>query len=138
MNEIEKFGKMMHNRARQVAGAAKDTPPELGIINGDWSLSVSSLSNPIPKGEYMVTLHLQTENTGGTLTETAVDGTHSHGPSGGHSQYQGSGVHSHTNEGPHKHVVLVGGTIRGVQPGDRVLVVWVGTEPIVVDIVVNS
>ena len=138
MKEIEKFGQMMHNRARQVAGAAKDAPPELGVINGDLSLSVSSLSNSIPKGEYMVSLHLQTANTGGQLTTTASDGLHSHGPSGGHSQYQGDGVHSHTNEGPHTHVVLVSGTIRGVQPGDRVLVIWVGTEPVVVDIVVNS
>ena len=138
MKEIEKFGQMMHNRARQVAGATKDAPPELGLINGDLSLSVSSLSNSIPKGEYMVSLHLQTANTGGQLTTTANDGTHSHGPSGGHSQYQGDGVHSHTNEGPHTHVVLVSGTIRGVQPGDRVLVIWVGTEPVVVDIVVNS
>lgn len=138
MKEIEKFGQMMNNRAREVSDAGKDTAPELGTINGDWSLSVSSLSNPIPKGEYMVTLHLQTANTGGTLTTTATDGTHSHGPSGSHSQYEGSGVHSHTNEGPHSHVVLVGATIRGVQPGDRVLVLWVGTEPVVVDIVVKS
>lgn len=138
MNEIEKFGKMMHSRAQQVAGAAMGAGPELGIINGDGSLSVSSLSNAIPKGEYMVSLHLQTANTGGQLTTTATDGLHSHGPSGSHSQYQGDGTHSHTNEGSHSHVVLVGGTIRGVQPGDRVLVIWVGTEPVVVDIVVNS
>lgn len=138
MNAIEQFGLNMTAQARRVADAGKDTAPELGIINGDWSLSVASLSNPIPKGEYMVSLHLKTENTGGQLTTTANDGTHSHGPSGGHSQYEGSGVHSHTNEGPHTHVVLVGATIRGVQPGDRVLVIWVGTEPVVVDIVVNS
>ena len=138
MNEIEKFGSLLNNRARQVADANKGTGPELGIINGDGSLSVSSLSNPIPKGEYMVSLHLKTANTGGELTKTATDGTHSHGPSGSHSQYQGDGTHSHTNEGPHSHVVLVSGTIRGVQPGDRVLVLWVGTEPVVVDIVVNS
>ena len=126
MNEIEKFGKLMNQRARQVAGAYKDAPPELGVINGDWSLSVSSLSNTIPKGEYMVTLHLKTENTNENLTITATDGAHSHVQS------------SSQVEGDHSHVVLVGETIRGIQPGDRVLVVWVGTEPIVVDIVVDS
>lgn len=138
MNAIELFGLNMTAQARRVADAGKDASPELGVINGDWSLTVGSLGNPIPKGEYMVSLHLQTLNTGEQLTITATDGLHSHGPSGEHQQSQYNGTHSHTNEGPHSHVVLVGSTIRGVQPGDRVLVIWVGTEPIVVDIVVNS
>lgn len=138
MNEIEQFGLNMTAQARRVSDAGKDASPELGTINGDFSLAVGSLGNPIPKGEYMVSLHLHTANTGEQLTTTANDGLHSHGPSGGHSQAQYDGVHSHTNEGPHTHEVLVSDTIRGVQPGDRVLVIWVGTEPVVVDIVVNS
>lgn len=138
MNAIELFGLNMTAQARRVADAGKDTSPELGLINGDWSLTVGSLGNPIPKGEYMVSLHLTTLNTNDPLTVTDIDGIHSHGPSGGHSQREGDGVHSHTNEAPHRHVVLVGSTIRGIQPGDRVLVIWVGTEPVVVDIVVNS
>lgn len=138
MSEMEKFGKMINDRSRQVAEANKDQAPELGIINKDLSLSVTSLSNPIPKGDYMVSLHLTTKNTGAVLTTTAADGLHSHGPSGSHSQQTGDGTHSHNNEGAHSHAVLVGATIRGIQPGDRVLVLWVGTEAIVVDIVTNS
>lgn len=138
MNEIERLGMTMHKRAQDVSKANKDAAPELGIINDDWSLSVSSLPNAIPKGEYMLSLHLTSKNTDEPLTKTANDGLHSHGPSGSHSQREGDGTHSHTNEGPHVHVVLVGETIRGIQPGDRVLVIWAGTEPVVVDIVVNS
>ena len=138
MKEIEKLGYMLGEEMRRTAKGQSGVCLELGVINSDLSLSVSSLKNSIPKGDYMITLHLLTKDTNEPLTVTANDGLHSHGPSGSHSQYSGSGEHSHTNEGPHTHVVLVGETIRGLLAGDRVLVAWVGTEPVVVDILISS
>jgi hypothetical protein len=42
---------------------------------------------------------ISSETTGG-------EGAHAHGPSGGHSQYEGDGVHSHpSSEGAHTHSI---------------------------------
>lgn len=97
-NAIEDLGKDMVAQMKQVIMRNSGVTVELGTIGGNMSLSVTSLKNAIPKGDYMVSLH---------LTQA-----------------------SHTINLPAK--------LRGIQVGDRVVVLWVGTEPIVVDIVVSS
>lgn len=135
MNEIEKFGKMINSRVQQVGRAVKDAPPELGVINGDLSLSVSSLKNPIPHGDYMLCRQLTLGPTNADLTVTAVDGRHTvWNPS-----WPDTPPFTVVGKGEdHSHVPLIPETMRWIKPGDRVLVAWVGTEAVVIDLVYNS
>lgn len=130
-SSIDRFGNLLAGFVRESQAAGSSPLLELGTLNADGSLSVDSLSRSIPKGEYMVGLHLQSSAGGALQTHSA---THTH--SGGeHAQMGGSGGHTHDG-GAHTHVIP--GTMRGLVAGDRVLVAWVGVEPIVIDIVVSS
>lgn len=123
-NSIEDLGKIMNSQMMNVMRANSSTPLELGKINGDMSLSVSSLGNAIPKGDYMISMRLKISDvkmkTSSVHLSTDEADDHSHG----------IGDHSHTVDLPISY--------RGIREGDRVLVAWVGTEPVVIDIVVSS
>lgn len=112
---------------------------ELGIIQDDMSLKLDKFNIPIPKSEYLVCRSLTLKNP---ITKTVSgQGTHPHGPSGEHSQYSGTGIHSHPEtEGAHVHDVICPPELMELKAGDRVLIAWVnnGTDPIVIDVVVNS
>lgn len=130
-SNLDRFGALLSGFVRETQKASNGLMLELGTLNADGSLSVDSLSRSIPKGEYMVGLHLQSSTDDALTTHPA---THTH--SGGeHAQMSGSGGHTHDG-GAHVH--LIPQTMRGLKKGDRVLVAWVGVEPIVIDIVVSS
>lgn len=59
---IERLGDTLSQRMKRSAIAAVPTTLELGIINGNLSLSVDSIGTPIPQGDYMVDLRLTHEN----------------------------------------------------------------------------
>lgn len=108
-SNIEELGKMLNTHMKNVTSRNTGITVELGTINANMALTVASLGNAIPKGDYMLSLHLKP--TGTFQTETT--------------------------EG-HTHTVTLPDKLRGLKAGDRVIVAWVGTEPIVVDIVVSS
>jgi len=115
---------------------------ELGTIQDDMSLLIDRFPDPFPAGEYLICRTLtQTEPF---TTTVEGQGQHGHGPSGGHAQYSGDGVHSHpSTEGGHVHDVVTPSKLAPLAPGDRVLVAWVnnnsdGAEPVVIDVVVDS
>ncbi len=116
---------------QRVRTAGASAALELGTVNEDLSISVDSLKGTVPKGDYLVSLHL-TVPSGDLLhsKETA----HEHN-GGGHSQYVGSGLHLH-NDGIHSHVLP--NEFRGLCPKDRVLIAWAGGQPVVVDILTSS
>ena len=100
--------------------------PELGVIGPRLSLIPDSLRKPIPKGSYLVDLTLTHPDYNVQVT------THIHqgGAHGGHQG--GSGTHNHS-DGDHTH--RIPDVFRGLQEGDRVLLVWCGNEPVVLAIV---
>lgn len=105
-SQIEELGKLMKSQMNNVFNANRGITVELGTINKNMSLSVASLGNAIPKGDYMISLHL-----------------------------------THANlkiETENKDTITLPQKLRGLQAGDRVIVAWVGTEPVVADIVVSS
>lgn len=108
---MQRLGSLLDSRMKQTSGAASKTVLEFGVINGNLSLTTDSINTPIPKGDYMISLSLT------------------------HNDYKG-----YENEGadPPKHKHRVPSVFRRIQPGDRVLVAWVGFEPIVIDIIVSS
>lgn len=105
----QRLGATLSNRMKRTADGAVPTTIELGVVNSNLSITTDGLKAPIPKGDYMVNLML----TGSRSTSTA-----SHG----------DGTHSHE----------LPGSIRGLQAGDRILVAWCGTEPVVIAIVTSS
>lgn len=129
-NSIEELGKLLNSHMQRTSSAKIGISVELGSINGNGSLVVGSLNNAIPKGEYMVsfrltlpTLLLNTKEVE-LRTEEAL-------------KTEEALEHAHTIK-KHKHEVELPVQLRGLMPGDRVLVAWVGTEPVVIDIVVSS
>lgn len=133
-SNMQRLGETLAGRMKRSASAAVPTTLELGIINGNMSLTVDSIGTPIPQGDYMVSLHL-THETYYTYNElnSSANAPHHHagGQHGGHDG--GNGSHTH-DDGLHDH--RVPSVFRRLQPGDRVLVAWVGYEPVIVDIVV--
>lgn len=109
-NPIEELGQLMNSQMKNIMKRNMGITVELGTINQNMSLSVASLGNAIPKGDYMISLHLSQES---------------------------QKIQTSTEE-EHQHDVTLPSELRGLQAGDRVIVAWVGTEPIVVDVVVSS
>lgn len=133
-SNVQRLGQTLASRMKKSAAAAIPTTLELGIINGNLSLTVDSISNPIPQADYMVALHL-THETYYSYNElnSSANAPHHHegGTHGGHTG--GNGSHTH-DDGLHDH--RAPSVFRRLEPGDRVLVAWIGYEPVIVDIVV--
>jgi hypothetical protein len=138
-NENKEFNEMARLlQGRVKALNSKHPVNDLGEIQKNMSLVTDTFPDPIPAEDYIVCRSV-CYDPAVPLTDTERDGTHPHGASGGHSQYSGSGVHSHPDsEGAHVHQVKLPEKMRGLKPGDRVLVVWVGDTPVVNDIVVRG
>ena len=133
MNNKERLGNVLDGRMKNTSNAAVPVSIELGTINSNMSLTVYSIPSQIPPEEYMISFHLSHENyyTYNELNSSA--GAPHHHAGGEHAQEGGSGSHTH-DDGLHDH--RVPSVFRRLQPGDRVLVAWVGFEPIIIDIVV--
>ena len=125
-SNLQRLGETLAGRMKRTASAAVPTTLELGTINGNLSLTVDSIGDPIPQADYMAALHLTHQDYRPEET------THTHS-GGSHSQYTGNGSHSHDG-GSHDH--RLPSTFRRLKAGDRVLVAWVGFEPVIIDIVV--
>ena len=129
------LARVMQERMKMVSYTPETV--DFGVIQSDYSLKLNQYPIPIPPEEYFVCRHLTLKKTGGTLTTTiGGDGLHNHGSSGTHGGHMGGdGSHTHTNEGPHIHKVIVPETMRGLEPGDTVIAVWVGADPVVIDLI---
>lgn len=136
-SNVQRLGATLAGRMKKTASAAVPTILELGIINGNMSLTVDSIGTPIPQADYMVSLHLthETYYSYNELYDTDMTPSRKphHHEGGTHAQYTGNGNHTH-DDGLHNH--RVPSVFRRLKPGDRVLVAWIGFEPVIVDIVV--
>ena len=141
----EGYNQMARALQKRMLDVSKTLPVlDFGVIQGDYSLLTNKYPIPLPQTDYHVCRQLTLGTAGGHLTDTIAagnpgDGTHSHGSSGeqgGHTG--GSGAHVHTDEGPHVHDVLIPEKMRWIQPGDHVLVAWVGNDPVVIDIILPA
>lgn len=131
MNQLTALAELLSARMQAVRKAGNTLLLELGRIQNDLSLSVDSLQDSIPKGDYLLSLSL-ISLTGDRLHSEAISHLHSGGE---HTQQTGNGFHTH-EDGSHTHVLPA--PLRGIKPGDRVLVVWVGGQPIVTNIITGS
>lgn len=126
---MNRLGSVLSGRMNKTARENVPTTLELGVINNDMSLTTDGLSGRIEPRDYMVDIRLASDSC---KTESATvslsGGTH-----GGHES--GNGSHTHTG-GEHSHTLPK--VYRGLKPGDRVLVAWVGNEPIVIAVLVSG
>ena len=109
---------------QQISAQAK--PPvvlDFGIINSDYSLTTNLFPKPIPQSDYSVCRSLL-YNPKVPLTETYFDGKH------GHPDASPPGLHFHQVKLPKKMYWL--------RPGQRVLVGFVGSEAVVIDIIYDA
>ncbi len=109
MNNLTAFGELLNSRMQRVRRAGESINLELGTVGGGLELAVDSLKDSIPKGEYLVSLHLTGLTKDKLVTQTEA-------------------LHAHVLPEP----------LRGISPGDRVLVAWAGGQPVIVDIVAGS
>lgn len=110
-NGMEKLAKVLDSRMEEHSGGGFSF--DFGVIKKDYSLVSNTFPLPIPKKDYSVCRLLA------NLSTNVSGGTH-----GGHNS--GTGAHSHKVVMPK------------LKPGDRVLIVWVEGEPVVVDVVVKA
>lgn len=101
-------------------------PLELGTIDGNMNLVVDGLPGPLQG--YMVCRQLTLGAKDDVLTKTAKDGIHTHNNGGALLEEQQE----------HEHEVLIPEKMRKLQPGDRVMVAWAGSIPVVIDIVLDK
>lgn len=88
-------------------------PLDFGSIGPDFSLTTNTFPVPIPRKDYMLCRHVAGQ-------AVATDG----GEHGGHK----------SGNGTHEHII----SVPAVKPGDRVLVAWVGTEAVVIDVILTA
>lgn len=136
-SNIQRLGETLSGRMKKSAAAAIPTTLELGTINDNLSLTVDSIGTPIPQADYMVDLRLthETYYSYNELYDADRKPTRKphHHEGGTHAQYTGSGYHTH-DDGLHDH--RSPSVFRRLEPGDRVLVAWIGYQPVIVAIVV--
>lgn len=107
---VSKLAGVINKRAgAHTADAENNLKIDFGQIQGDMSLLTNTFPIAIPKGEYSVLRHV-----GGLSLKT---------------EYTGVGDH-----GSHRHQV----DLPKLKKGDHVLVAWVESDPVVLDVIVSS
>ena len=124
----KRLAAILSDRMKQTSNAAVRTTIELGTFNKDKSITPDSLRVRIPKGQYMINNMLTDDSFTSEETVTITGGEH--------PQYEGDGYHEHNDVGEHNHKIPM--KLRHLQEGDRILIAWCGTEPVVIAKVVQG
>ena len=106
----KRLAAVLSDRMKQTSSAAVGISVELGTYNGDQSITPDSLRARIPKGQYMINFSL----VGSVTTEPQGDGD--------------GGSHAHR----------LPARFDPLKQGDRILIAWCGTEPVVIAKVISS
>ena len=158
---VNKLARTLQSRMKLVSQSPMTL--DFGVINDDLSLTTNSFPVPIPVENYMVAGHLTYGPTGSLFfhthkdygehehgTTTTTDGHHSHNPTAVTTGTAGpypltasttvtftgqDGGHKHPKdkESYHQHKICLPEKMRWLNPGDRVIVGWVGNDVVVLD-----
>ena len=111
---VNRLARVIQDRVKDLG----DEPPflDFGTIQADMSLLTNMLPISIPRTDYVVCRSVTWGVLGSVLFETQPGGT----------------------EEPHTHEILTDEKRRGLQPGDRVLVAWVGDDACVIDLILPA
>lgn len=155
---LNNYAQVLQERMKRVD--YKPPAIDFGYIMADFSLKTTFFGIQIPQGDYLVCRNACIGQKRERLTTTQIigktkgDGHHPHGavppldqgPDPKDVEWKPllSGdpyvsPHDHPNtEGAHIHDVIIPESMRSIKPGDRVLVVWVGNDAVVVDIILEA
>lgn len=111
MNGINRFARTIQERMQ--AMNIKPSVLDFGTIQGDMSLLTNGFPLPIPQSDYLVCRSAALGKADDIIIKTKVAAAHTHD-------------------------VPVGEKRRWLQPGDRVLVAWVGDDACVVDLILPA
>lgn len=153
MNKQAALAGLFQNRMNASVKKGTSLPPlELGTITENMSLQVDGL--PAPLTNYMVCRQLTLGPTNAVLTKTKKDGAHFVAVDGLDFTMDTVGMNENgaiyfkpgttvemegsIDGSAHVHEVLIPEKMRYLQPGDRVLVAWASSIPIVIDIVYDK
>lgn len=115
MDAFDKMGKTFQNQFQNTMNANSKTQQEIGTITDALELKLRRFPTAIPKGDYLIDKRLAINYEPDTEVITSV-----------------SNSHSHTVKIP-----LTKG-VSQIKAGDKVLVCWVGFDPVIVAVVVNG
>ena len=142
---LNKLAQVMQERMRKNQEADGALVLDFGTIQKDMSLKTNTFAIPIPQKDYHVLRQLTLGKTGSILTQTQKTDKSN---SGGHSHNSFvltaaaggpvSGTIGNASDGKHVHDVLVPEKMRSIAPGDRVLVAWVQSDAVVIDIILPA
>ncbi len=108
---------------------------DFGDIGPQMELTTNSFPVPIPPDSYKVCRQLTLGPTDSKLTESMKDGVHKlyqePYPEQPHIRMDGVGEE-------HKHDIKIPEKMRSLKPGDTVLVAWIGSDAVIIDIVVEG
>lgn len=109
---------------------------DFGEIQPNGSLVTNTFPVAIPKGQYSVCRQLTLGEEGSILTKTGIIGTQNQNDDD--NREHSDNVENDYNADEHQHNVLIPENMRGIAAGDRVLVAWVQSEAVVIDIIKKS
>ncbi len=160
---INRLAEVLQNRMRGISD--KPQVLDFGVIQSDMSLLTNKFPVPIPQSDYMVCRQLTLGPTNDILAKTQDigsphSGSHIHKTIGLTCSSHGGTVSGTVGEstgpapdppipsertaggdssdGEHQHHVLIPEKMRHLEPGDRVLVAWVGDDACVIDLVLPA
>lgn len=136
---------------------------DFGEIKGDYSLLTNKYPIPIPQTDYFVCRQLTLGDTNYILAKTQDigqphSGSHIHntinltcpdgqvvgtvgeetGPAPDPPNPPEKTAGGDSSDGQHQHHVLIPEKMRWIKPGDHVLVAWVDSDPVVIDLILPA
>ena len=110
---VNRLGRVLREQMKGMG----ERPPLLDFasIEPDMSLKLNTFPEPIPQTDYVVCRSVAFGAVDSVIITTQ----------------QGGGS-------PHTHEILADDKTRWLQPGDRVLVAWVGDDPCVIDLILPA
>ncbi|ABR48713.1 hypothetical protein Amet_2561 [Alkaliphilus metalliredigens QYMF] len=136
MQVLDEIARELQKKQNNTLRAALfNTGLVLGTMTGHKKVKLDNFKHEVS----CMLLHYLTVNEPYMQKTAQGQGSHPHGPSGEHSQYQGSGQHSHPeSEGNHIHDLVTPEPLKSLKTGDRVLVAIVnkGSDHVIVGRVV--
>lgn len=115
MDAFERIAQTMQQQMGNTYNANSTVTVELGSITSNLDLKVSRFDTPIPKGEYLIDKRLAINYKPDIEVITSISNNHRHNVT----------------------IPLTEGIAR-IRPNDTVLVCWVGIDPVIVAVLVNS
>lgn len=148
---VNKLTEVLQNRMRGMSEQPQVL--DFGVIQPDMSLLTNKFPVPIPQSDYMVCRQLTLGPTNDIFAKTQDmglphSGSHLHKVNGPVGEATGpapdppipsvKSAGEDSSDGLHQHHVLIPEKMRHIEPGDRVLVAWVGDDACVIDLILPA